>query len=63
MIQLATDPSGSGLSYRPAANDAKNPSSEPKHGRGGHAWPFLSRDTSRAPPLDPKKNPNSDSGS
>lgn len=63
MIQLATDPSGSRMNFRPAANDAKAPSLDSKQGRSGHAWPFLSRDASRPAPHDSGKIPGSDSGS
>jgi len=45
MIQLATDPTASRMSYRLARSEdeAKDSSFDTKRGRTGHAWPFLSR--------------------
>jgi hypothetical protein len=45
MIQLATDPTASRMSYRPVQgeDEAKEPRLEHRRGRSGHAWPFLSR--------------------
>lgn len=43
MIQLATEPNASRMSYRPAASDAKGSDRDTQSGRSGHAWPFLSR--------------------
>jgi hypothetical protein len=45
MIQLATDPNASRMSYRPVRGegDAKESTFDSKRGRTGHAWPFLSR--------------------
>jgi hypothetical protein len=43
MIQLANEPTASRTSYRPAQSDGKGSSFEPRRGRPGHEWPFLSR--------------------
>jgi hypothetical protein len=45
MIQLATDPTASRMSYRLARgeDEAKDSSFDTKRGRTGHAWPFPSR--------------------
>lgn len=42
MIQLASEPTASRTSYRPAANEGKGSTMEPRRVRP-HAWPFLSR--------------------
>jgi len=62
MIQLATDPNASRLNWRPAAADGKE-SFVARRARSGHAWPFISRPAERAAPQEPKRIPNSDSGS
>jgi hypothetical protein len=63
MIQLATDPNASRLNWRPAAADGKE-SSMARRSRSGHAWPFISRPAERAAaPQEPKRTPNSESGS
>jgi hypothetical protein len=46
MIQLATDPTASRMSFRPehGAGAAREESTqEARRGRTGHAWPFPSR--------------------
>lgn len=66
MIQLATDPTASRMSYRPvqSEDEAKEPSFESRRGRTGHAWPFLSRYAARPVAREePQKNPGGDSGS
>jgi len=60
MIQLATDPNAS-RSWRPAAHDDKRNAFSPQR-RGGHAWPFLSRQPGQPVPQETSK-PSSDSGS
>jgi hypothetical protein len=47
MIQLATDPTASRMSWRPAANDGKSTRDEAPLVRSGHPWPFLSRYAAR----------------
>ena len=63
MIQLATEPTASRMSYRPAASDAKGSDREVQRGRSGHAWPFLSRYATRPSQQEGRKNPDNDSGS
>ncbi|HEX9720857.1 MAG TPA: hypothetical protein VGA59_14125 [Ramlibacter sp.] len=66
MIQLATDPTASRTSYRPAAQGeerAKESTFETKRGRTGHAWPFLSRYAAQPARLDNRETPRTDSGS
>ena len=66
MIQLATDPNASRMSYRPVSEgEAKESTSDTKRGRSGHAWPFLSRYEARPGREDNQKAvaSNSDSGS
>ena len=45
MIQLATDPNASRMSYVPVRSegDAKESTFDSKRSRTAHAWPFLSR--------------------
>lgn len=49
MIQLATEPTASRTSYRPAEgeDETKAGTFEARRPRNGHAWPFLSRHTDR----------------
>jgi len=63
MIQLATEPTASRMSYRPVESDAKGSDRDVQHGRGGHAWPFLSRYATRPSQQEGRKNAASDSGS
>jgi len=63
MIQLATEPTASRTSYRPAASDAKGSERDTQRGRGGHAWPFLSRYATRPSQQEGRKNDGSGSGS
>ncbi|RZJ25679.1 MAG: hypothetical protein EOO54_05450 [Haliea sp.] len=60
MIQLATDPNAS-RSWHPAAHDDKRNAFSLQR-RGGHAWPFLSRQAVQPAPQ-PISKPSSDSGS
>ena len=65
MIQLATDPNASRMSYRPVRGegDAKESTIESKRGRIGHAWPFLSHYEARPNREDSQKAKASDSDS
>ena len=63
MIQLATEPTASRTSYRPAADDGKGPEREMQRARSSHAWPFLSRYAARPSQQEGRKNAASDSGS
>ena len=65
MIQLATDPTASRMSYRPQRGEgaAKESTSEIRRGRTGHAWPFLSRYTPRPVREDTTRRAAGDSGS
>lgn len=62
MIQLANDPNAS-RSWRPAADDGKGQPQQARHGRPGHAWPFLSKGAARPTAPDSAKKPSHDSGS
>jgi hypothetical protein len=64
MIQLASDPTASRMSYRPVQSqeEAKD-TLEPKRGRTGHAWPFLSRYAARPARKDGSKGAGGESGS
>ena len=65
MIELATDPNASRMSYRPGRGDdeAKDPPPEARRGRPGHAWPFLSHYEARPAREESQKAKASDSGS
>jgi hypothetical protein len=65
MIQLATDPTASRMSYRPEHGEgaAKESTLEAKRGRAGHAWPFLSRYAPQPVRQDAPKAGGSESGS
>ena len=65
MIQLATDPTASKLSYRPAQDEQgrARASFEAQRGRSGHAWPFLARQADRPARQDSQKPTSSDNGS
>jgi hypothetical protein len=63
MIQLATEPTASRTSYRPAASDGKGSTFESQRGRIGHAWPFLSRYAARPSQQEGQKNTGPNSGS
>ena len=63
MIQLATEPTASRMSYRPPASDGKGSTHEIQRGRSGHAWPFLSRYATRPSQQEGLKNVDHDSGS
>ena len=56
MIQLATEPTASRMSYRPAPSDGNSSSHEMQRARVGHAWPFLSRYSARPLQQDGPKN-------
>jgi hypothetical protein len=62
MIQLANEPTASRTSYRPAQSDGKGSSFEPRRGRPGHEWPFLSRAV-RPSQQPAQKTAGADSGS
>jgi hypothetical protein len=63
MIQLASDPNASRMSYRTVRSegDAKESTFETKRGRTGHAWPFLSRYEARPGREESQKAKASDS--
>jgi hypothetical protein len=63
MIQLATEPTASRTSYRPAQGERKGSTLETQRGRTGHAWPFLSRYAARPSQQEGQKNAGTDSGS
>ena len=65
MIQLATDPNASRMSYRPDRGNAqaKESAAEARRARPGHAWPFLSHYEARPARDDSQKAKASDSGS
>lgn len=65
MIQLATDPTASRMSYRPAPSEgqAKESTFETRRGRTGHAWPFLSRYATQPVHEDSRKSTGTESGS
>jgi hypothetical protein len=42
MIQLATEANASRTSHRPQS-EGKGSTLDARRGRGGHAWPFISR--------------------
>jgi hypothetical protein len=64
MIQLATEPTASRMSYRPVQSDGKGSTDETQRGRPGHAWPFLSRYAARpSQQQEGRKNADTDSGS
>ncbi len=62
MIQLATEPTASRMSYRPAANDGKAAERETQRTRVGHAWPFLSRCATRPSQQEGRKSAATDNG-
>jgi hypothetical protein len=63
MIQLATEPTASRMTYRPAASDARGSDREVQRDRSGYAWPFLSRYATRPAQQEGRKNAADDSGS
>jgi len=64
MIQLATDPTASRVSYRPQGeHEGKAQAFGAQRGRSGHAWPFLSRQPIRPSRQEGEKSTPSDSGS
>ena len=50
MIQLANDPNATRIGMQPAQSESKSHRLDHPHGRGGHAWPFLSRHSGRSTP-------------
>ena len=63
MIQLATDPKASRSNWAGTGTDAKDASAQ-QRGRGGHAWPFISRHAERPVAQQPRERaPNTQSGS
>ncbi len=63
MIQLANDPNASRMGCLPAQSESKGRSLEYPRSRGGHAWPFLSRHSSRPAPSTASRTTGGDSGS
>jgi hypothetical protein len=64
MIQLATDPNASRVSYHSSeAQQGKEPVEANQRARSGHAWPFLSRPAARPVRQDSQKPAANDSGS
>lgn len=64
MIQLATEPTASRMSYRPQDEEqGRAQAFAARRGRSGHAWPFLSRQAIRPSRQDSQKPTSSDSGS
>ena len=65
MIQLASDPTASRMSFRPTRSEgeAKESKLETRQGRTGHAWPFPSRYANRPAGQDGQKSKPSESGS
>jgi hypothetical protein len=64
MIQLATEPTASRMSYRPVPSDGKEATYDTQRGRAGHAWPFLSRYAARpSSQQQGRKDVGTDSGS
>ncbi len=63
MIQLATEPTASRMSYRPAASGRNESTHETQRGRTGHAWPFLSRYAARPSQQEGRQIVASDSSS
>ena len=64
MIQRATDPNASRLSYRPGQNEGKGFQNQSQRAQASHAWPFPSRYAVRPDPLhDGSKGPGNESGS
>jgi len=61
MIQLATDPNASRTSFNPASDARSGAFGTQRGGRSGHAWPFLSRQTSQPVARDTQKAPCSES--
>ena len=61
MIQLANDPNASRMGSRPAQSENNGRSVEHPRSRGGHAWPFLSRQSGRSAPPTATRNTSSDS--
>lgn len=66
MIQLATDPTASRMSFRPEHGDGAAKESttyQTRRGRPGHAWPFLSRYAPQPGRQEAQKPSGSESGS
>jgi hypothetical protein len=65
MIQLATEPTASRTSYRPAQGEdqPKAATLETRRGRSGHPWPFLSRYAARPAEPNSRKSTGTESGS
>jgi hypothetical protein len=61
MIQLANDPNASRMGWRPAQSESKVRKLEHPCSRGGHAWPFLSRQSGRTAPPTASRTTSSDS--
>jgi hypothetical protein len=63
MIELANDPNASRMGWRAKAQGEKSSPNEPRRGRTGHSWPFLSPHAARLEQRPGGKNPSNDSGS
>jgi hypothetical protein len=64
MIQLATDPNASRMSYHPSdAENGKEQVEAARRARTGHTWPFISRPVARPVSKDSQKPGTGDSGS
>ena len=62
MIRLANDPGSSRTTERPAPGESGSPLAGQRN-RSGHAWPFLSRQSSRPGRQENQKPAASDNGS
>ena len=63
MIQLATDPNASRVSYRPSEAEEGPQAESNRRARSGHTWPFISRPAARPVQKDSQKPTAHDSGS
>jgi hypothetical protein len=63
MIQLATDPNASRVTWRPTAAEAKEGTLANRRSRSGHAWPFIVRHGDRPAQQESKRASGTDSGS
>jgi hypothetical protein len=63
MIQLASDPTASRSNRRTGQAEGKSESLQPRRGRAGHAWPFISRQADKPLAQQPARKPSSEHGS
>ena len=61
MIQLANDPNASRIGMRSKQSESQGHRLDHPRGRGGHAWPFLSRHSGRSAPPAASRTSSSDS--